>query len=192
MHYDAPGMNPRQPFVAASLIEGEQVQSSASYHWIAVATAILRLALWGVVAAALWWLTEKIFMVLDRPLWAISPWLVLHALWLAPAALGTIEFARRLIEHFTIEIAVTNQRLLIKQGWISRHTQEIRLSRIEEVNLRQGVLGRILGYASLRVAGVGAGEILLEPLARPLIFRDALAKAKAAAAGSGVAPPAAA
>ena len=57
---------------------------------------------------------------------------------------------------WTTEIAVTNRRLIYKRGWIARRTEEINLRRIEEVNLKQGVLGRIFGWGRLRVHGTGA------------------------------------
>lgn len=72
------------------------------------------------------------------------------------------------------EFAITNKRLILKKGWIMRKTEEIRLNRIEEVNLHQSITGRILGYGRLQVRGTGGSGIRLPQMARPLEFRQAL------------------
>ena len=86
-----------------------------------------------------------------------------------------------LLRIWTTEIAVTNRRLIYKRGWIARKTDEINLDRIEEVNLQQGVLGRLLGYGKVFFRGTGAGEIELPTLAGPLRFKRALQEAQAQA-----------
>ena len=73
------------------------------------------------------------------------------------------------IRMWTAEIAVTNRGLIFKCGWIARKTEEISLARIEEVNLRQGVLGRILGFGHVQVQGMGA----------PMRFKRELQQAQA-------------
>ena len=83
-----------------------------------------------------------------------------------------------LINRWTTEIAVTNRRLIYKRGWIVRRTDEISLGRLEEINLRQSVVGRILGYGTLICRGVGSGEISLPSIRRPLDFRRALQEAQ--------------
>lgn len=83
-----------------------------------------------------------------------------------------------LVRIWTTEIAVTNRRLIYKRGWIARKTDEINLNRIEEVNLEQGVLGRMLGYGKVFCQGTGAGEIDLPTMADPLRFKRALQEAQ--------------
>jgi len=41
---------------------------------------------------------------------------------------------------------VTNQRLIFKRGLLWRSTQELQLRAIEEVNLEQGLVGRLLNF----------------------------------------------
>lgn len=90
------------------------------------------------------------------------------------------------ISRWTTEIAVTNRRMIYKKGWIARSTEELGLARIEEVNLKQSVLGRILGYGTLRIGGVGIGAVKLPPYIKaPLTFKMAIEAAKAETAGQG-------
>ena len=80
------------------------------------------------------------------------------------------------------EIGVTNQRLIVKRGLLSRHTREILLTAVEEVNLIQGALGRILGFGRIDVHGTGDDLVPVPAIADPLAFRhsiqDALAQAR--------------
>ena len=55
----------------------------------------------------------------------------------------------------TTEMAVTNRRLIYKRGWIARKTEELGLQRVGEVNLVQGILGRLLNYGKVQVRGLG-------------------------------------
>ena len=72
------------------------------------------------------------------------------------------------IEKWTTERALTSRRLIVKVGLISRTTEEISCNRIEEVNLEQSILQRILGCGNIKVTGVGSGEIILKNIDNPL------------------------
>ena len=93
-------------------------------------------------------------------------WLSLFFLgWLL---IGIFIFVARYIEKWTTERALTNKRLIIKRGLISRKTEEISCNRIEEVNLSQTVIQRILGSGDILIRGVGAGEIFLRNIDDPI------------------------
>jgi len=90
----------------------------------------------------------------------------------AASSSGSLIFARMMIEKWTTEIVITSDRLIYKRGWIARHVEEIALNRIEEVVLDQSVMGRVLGYGSIIVAGMGRGVIELPSwLADPVELR---------------------
>jgi len=91
---------------------------------------------------------------------------------------GLYMFAQMMVIKATTEIAITNTRLIYKQGLIARHVGEMSIDRIEGVNVLQGVLGRLLGYGSVIVRGMGVGEVLLPPIAEPVDFRKAIEKAR--------------
>ena len=55
------------------------------------------------------------------------------------------------------------------------------LHRIEEVNLPQGIIGRIFGYGRVQVQGMGGGDIRLPNIGRPMRFKRELDEAKARA-----------
>ena len=63
---------------------------------------------------------------------------------------------------------MTNRRLILKRGFIRRKTEEISFNRVEEVNLSQSIIQRILGSGDIKVTGTGTGEILLKDIDAPL------------------------
>jgi uncharacterized membrane protein YdbT with pleckstrin-like domain len=54
---------------------------------------------------------------------------------------------------------------------ISRRTLEINLNKVETVNVDQSVLGRILGYGTIRIVGTGGTNEVFENIAHPIEFR---------------------
>ena len=93
-------------------------------------------------------------------------WLYLLVLgWLI---IGIFLFISMYLEKWTTERALTNRRLILKRGFIRRKTEEISFNRIEEVNLSQSILQRILGSGDIKITGTGAGEIALKNIDDPL------------------------
>ena len=76
-----------------------------------------------------------------------------------------------LIEFSTSEFAITNKRVIIKVGLISRRTLEMNLSKIESVNVNQTILGRMLGYGTIVVIGTGGTKEPFATINDPLTFR---------------------
>jgi uncharacterized membrane protein YdbT with pleckstrin-like domain len=75
-----------------------------------------------------------------------------------------------LVSRFS-EFGITNKRLIIKTGILSRRTLELNLSKIESVNVNQSLLGRMLGYGSIGVIGTGGTKEYFVSIKNPLEFR---------------------
>lgn len=88
-------------------------------------------------------------------------------------------FIAPLIDWHTSEFAITNKRIIIKVGFISRRTLEMNLAKVESVNVDQGVLGRILGYGCVTVIGTGGTKEPFHCLSDPLAFRRAFQQLQA-------------
>lgn len=78
-----------------------------------------------------------------------------------------------LIQRALSEFVITNRRIIIKTGFISRSTFEMNLSKIESVNVDQSVAGRILQYGSITIIGTGGTKETFHDIASPLTFRKA-------------------
>jgi uncharacterized membrane protein YdbT with pleckstrin-like domain len=75
------------------------------------------------------------------------------------------------IRRSTTEIAVTDRRVILKTGLISRRTVEMNLTRIESVDVRQGIVGRLLDFGDVIIRGTGAGLEPIKGVDAPLEFR---------------------
>lgn len=103
------------------------------------------------------------------PHWAvwipIGIWILLA---LPTLGLTLIPAGLRYLSVKSTEHGLTNKRVIIKTGFISRKTQEMRLAAIETVEIDQGVIGRILGFGAVKVTGVGISEVVLRNIADPM------------------------
>lgn len=88
--------------------------------------------------------------------------------------IGIILFFKMMINKWTTERVLTNKRYIQKTGWISRKTEEISINKIEEVEMFQSILGRILNYGSVSISGTGIGKIKLSLIDDPLTFQKNL------------------
>ena len=76
-----------------------------------------------------------------------------------------------LMVYYTSEFGITNQRVIIKLGFIRRYSFENALNRIEAVEVEQSILGRLLDYGTIRIRGVGGSAELFPAVPNPLLFR---------------------
>ena len=86
---------------------------------------------------------------------------------LGVCAAGLAVVAYQMKPIWTTEIAVTNHRVVIKRGWLTRSTTELQLKNIEQVNFHQGLLGRIFGFGKIVVHGTGVDDMILPNIACP-------------------------
>ena len=77
----------------------------------------------------------------------------------------------RYITYSTSEFGVTNKRVLVKVGFIKRHSLETLLTKVEGISVDQGILGRILGYGSIVITGTGGTKEPFHKINAPFEFR---------------------
>lgn len=70
------------------------------------------------------------------------------------------------------EMGITSKRVIRKSGVIMRNTDEIRLSKVESVSVKQGMLGRIFGYGDVIISGSGGNDAVMKGVKDPLAFRN--------------------
>jgi uncharacterized membrane protein YdbT with pleckstrin-like domain len=85
--------------------------------------------------------------------------------------LGILDVLRAAIDRWTTEIAVTDQRIIWKSGWIRRDTIEINMRKVESVDVQQSVLGRLLDFGTVIVRGTGGSPNPLACVSEPLPLR---------------------
>ena len=73
-----------------------------------------------------------------------------------------------------IEQGVTNKRVILKRGIISRHTEEMKLGSIETVEIDQGVWGRLFGFGTVKVTGRGLSDVAFRRIDDPMAVKRAI------------------
>ncbi|MBI4005654.1 MAG: PH domain-containing protein [Gammaproteobacteria bacterium] len=66
------------------------------------------------------------------------------------------------------EMGATNKRVILKTGIISRHSDEMKISSIETVEIEQGIMGRILGFGTVKVTGKGISDLVFKKINDPI------------------------
>lgn len=116
---------------------------------------------------------EEIYRIFPHH-WMVKVTIVLHfilgvvtlGIWLIPALLIWLGWR-------STEQGVTNKRVIYKHGIIARKTDEMRLSSIESIIIKQSIMGRILGYGTVIVTGRGAGDVVIRWMNDPMgVKRD--------------------
>lgn len=78
------------------------------------------------------------------------------------------------IRRQTTELVLTDRRIIMKRGFVSRDTVEMNLNKVESLHVNQGLMGRMLDYGDVTVVGTGASLEPLRGIAKPLELRKKL------------------
>ena len=116
------------------------------------------------------------------PLHWTAKWRLIVYLLLAIPTLGIALLAAlyEWIRLRSIEMGVTNRRVVRKTGIVSRQTEELRLASIETIDLRQTAWGRMFGFGDVVLTGRGESAMIFSRLAHPLEAKRAIESAYAA------------
>ena len=146
------GAKPQKSFqdqeIDKMLVSGEEVILRAMLHpaiyWRAAAVLILAVLVWVFIAAPL-------------------------GLLLAVVG-GSLLLLAAITQHFLL-LAVTNKRVLARYGLLQMDVVDIRLSKIESIDLERMLPGHIFGYASVVVMGTGQRMIRVPYIKNAEAFR---------------------
>jgi uncharacterized membrane protein YdbT with pleckstrin-like domain len=146
-------------YIAHSLGQNETRHYRAHFH------PLYSFAAWGLLIA---------FLVFGALVYnSHTAWMT----WLA-VLIGFATFLTIKGPIWTTEIGVTNQRLIIKRGWLRRTTTELQLRAIEEVRLKQTLLGRFFNYGQIEIHGTGVDDLVLPAVADPVALQRAIQSAR--------------
>ncbi len=68
----------------------------------------------------------------------------------------------------SIEQGVTNKRVILKKGIISRKSEEMKISSVETVEIIQSVIGRMFGFGTVKVTGRGISDLIFKNINDPM------------------------
>jgi uncharacterized membrane protein YdbT with pleckstrin-like domain len=147
-------------YIGNHLMPGEEVVREARLNRIIYLPAALLLVL-SVVQ----------FVEVYRGGQETRPALAVPVFFLALAAVAALPpFIRRVSSEF----AVTTKRVVVKVGFLRRHSTEILLRQVEGITVDQGLIGRIFGYGTIVIEGTGSDRTPYKGIAAPMEFRLAV------------------
>ena len=161
-------------YIDRSLGDGETVIARARFPWVYGAAAWVALLVPGLLL--LWVLAVTMPRAGTPPQPVAMPWSVGGAGLLFLLGLGL--FLKLVLVRATTEIGVTSHRFVEKRGLVALRTNEIALHNIEGVRVHQGILGRILGYGTVRIEGTGVDAVTTPAIANPVGFVKAIQTAR--------------
>lgn len=145
-------------YVQQVLQPGETLRFQTTLHWSVYLYAIVALVI--ALGLLLWYYAGGSMNLLS--LYGAGLFGIVAALLAIPAWLNRLG----------TEFAVTNRRIISKNGLVQRRTTEINLDKVESVEVDQSIFGRLFDYGSITVRGTGEGIATLHDIARPLEFRN--------------------
>lgn len=95
---------------------------------------------------------------------------ILSKLMFAPWVVTLIFWAYTWLEYVTSEFAVTNKRVMMREGFFNRHSTEMRLTTISQVNVDQSLTGQLLNYGTVSLNAFGAFDAF-SLIAKPYVFQ---------------------
>ena len=93
---------------------------------------------------------NPIFLVFKWIWGVLGCWLLL---------IPTIKAIKATITYCTTEYLVTDRKVMEKYGWISTHTDEMPLTKIENVVVNYTFWGKIFNYGTVRCQGANSNNV---------------------------------
>ena len=140
-------------YVEKNLLKGEKVLYTTHRHWIVYA--------WPVA-----WVIVTLLILKDYQ--------YMGNIAIFPLILVAITGIDSTIDYLFSEIALTNMRILIKLGFISRSAMETGIQNISSIRIEQSILGRVLDYGTVIINDVGSTHTPFKRIANPYGFHRAV------------------
>jgi uncharacterized membrane protein YdbT with pleckstrin-like domain len=117
---------------------------------------------------------EKIIYEGKVSIWSLLPLIILGVVTIFTFGLGLIFFLAAYLRYISTEVAYTNKRVIAKFGFISRETVELNINKVESMQVKQGIIGRIFNFGSLVISGAGNPQAPIPGISHPMMFRRSL------------------
>lgn len=137
-------------YIEDNLQSGEEIKYVANLHFFLFVQPLVLLLLG-------WWLYG-------------SQTAVLHYGGMFLLFIGLVSLVQRLLVKIGSAYAVTNKRVILKTGVISRKAVDLVLAKCEGLHIKQSILGRIFNFGTITVT-TGGVTSSYPFIADPLVFR---------------------
>lgn len=137
-------------YIEQNLLNGESILYRSKLHWVIFLSPVI------------WFIAAIILFSNGGGAAAIGGLFFLIAV-----ITGIASFIR----YTTSEFGITNNRVIVKTGFIRRTSLEVLLTKVEGIQVNQDIFGRILGFGSITVIGTGGTRDPFHRIDAPLEFR---------------------
>jgi hypothetical protein len=146
--------------IASAWVRGLRGQDFTSRIWRAVVAGIAILAL-------------SLIMII-HPEFSPIGWIAV-----AIAAIPFGELIRILLDWINERYIITNRRVMEVGGIINKHVRDSALEKVNDVDLKQSVVGRLLGFGTVQIiTGSDIGVNMFHRISNPVRFKREMLNAK--------------
>ena len=138
-------------YIQNNLQAGEEVRYRADIHWYVFVYPAVLLLLGAFFSSA--------------------PAGLLYYVGLVLLLVGLVQLVRRVLFKMGAEYVVTNRKVILKSGLLSRDALELVLNKCEGLRINQSAVGRMLGFGEIVVTTGGATNTF-KFIANPMKFRN--------------------
>ncbi len=153
----------RYQYTASTLTPGEEIELVGRLHYFAliIPCCLTCLSFFAVFAALSY---TSALMRYNQPLYYFVVWLPVIALLIFTIAAW--------LKRNLIEMVCTNKRVVKRTGIINVTTEELHRERIESVEIRQSILGRIFNYGDILFSGTGTSKVVFHFINQPRLMKQ--------------------
>jgi uncharacterized membrane protein YdbT with pleckstrin-like domain len=154
-------------YVESNLVPGETVIYQTRLHWIVMLGHIfIGCVLLGLPGVLL------LYYAFSQHGMDINTLHLTEGGGVALLVCGAVVILTGMVRRGATEMAVTNRRVVIKTGLMSRKTIEMLLNKVESIEVSETTFGRMLGYGTIVMIGTGGTSDPFHQVAHPLEFRN--------------------
>ena len=151
-------------YIQNNLQAGEEIKYKADIHWYIFAYPVILLLLSVFFSSAQtgFFHYVSLFLLLSGLFYYVSIFLLLS---------GLFQLIKRILLKMGTEYVVTNKKVILKSGILSRDALELVLNKCEGIRINQSLMGRMLGFGSI-VVTTGGVTNKFDFITNPIKFRN--------------------
>lgn len=88
-----------------------------------------------------------------------------------PALAALVSWLNEWLDYITSEFAVTNKRIMMKEGFFTRHSNEARLTTITNISTTQSLIGQLLHFGTVIINTFGGMNDAFPEIPNPNEFQ---------------------
>ena len=127
------------------------------------------------IMPVIWTVLTLFFLIQTQPFISGLPGLPLinslaNLTWI-PGLIAIFSWLNQGLVYLTSDFIITNQRIIMREGFFFRHSTETRLAAVAEIKVDQSLLGRFMNFGNITVNSFGGGAEIFADINSPYAFQ---------------------